>query len=368
MSMNRIILGKNVMLAIAAGLFFAGQAFGDTARPGQVKPAPVQAEQGEIDAPDGGEFTGVPPDWSDDMESYANGSNIAGQGGWQGWDGDNAGAGSLITQAQAHGGQQSLDVNVGSDTVHINSVYSCGTYVMQAFVYIPTGLVAPDDTWFIMQKEYNDFGPYQWSIQMRMAADGTVDGDCGGAADSCNDTTWIADAWNEILAVIDIDGDVTLLFNGFELGTYNWQNGIFGTDNGCPTVGGCIQSFDLFAFGATSVYYDDLSITFVPESEVCGDGIDNDCDGDVDCDDSDCAGDPACAPVNCACCLEDESCQQLIDVDCEAIGGTCHPDEDCANVDCAAVPTVSEWGMIALTVLLLVGAGVVIRKRGIATA
>lgn len=278
--------------------------------------------------------------------------------------------------------------------MHINSVYNCGTYLMQAFVYIPSGLVAPQDTWFIMQKEYNDGGPYQWSIQFRMAADGTVDGDCGGATDSCNDTTWNADAWNEILAVIDIDGDVTLLFNGLVLGTYNWQDGVFGTDTGCPAVGGCIQSFDLFAWAASSVYYDDLSITYVPESEVCGDGIDNDCDGDVDCDDSDCpgvpencsngvdddcdtlvdcddsdcAGDPACAAVNCACCLEDETCQQLTDVECEAVGGTCHPDEDCANVDCAAVPTVSQWGMIALTVLLLVGAGVVIRKRGIATA
>ncbi|MCH7704329.1 MAG: IPTL-CTERM sorting domain-containing protein, partial [Planctomycetes bacterium] len=362
MSMKRIISGKNVMLAIAAGLFFAGQAFGDTARPGQAKPAPVQAEQGEIDAPDGGEFTGVPPDWSDDMESYVNGSDIDGQGGWQSWD-SCACAGALITQAQAQGGLQSLDVVGNSDIVHINSVYNCGTYLVQAFVWIPSGLDAVNDTWFIMQKEYNDGGPYQWSIQFRMAADGTVDGDCG-ASNNCNDTTWNADAWNEILAVIDIDGDVSLLFNGFVLGTYNWQNGVFGTDNGCPAVGGCIQSFDLFAFfSASSVYYDTLSITYVPESEVCGDGVDNDCDGDVDCDDSDCAGDPACAAVNCACCFEDGTCQQLTDVDCEAAGGTCHPDEDCANVDCAAIPTVSEWGMIALTVLLLFGAGVVIRKR-----
>ena len=29
--------------------------------------------------------------------------------------------------------------------------------------------------------------------------------------------------------------------------------------------------------------------------ELCEDGVDNDEDGDVDCDDSDCAGDAACA-------------------------------------------------------------------------
>jgi hypothetical protein len=32
----------------------------------------------------------------------------------------------------------------------------------------------------------------------------------------------------------------------------------------------------------------------VPEPEVCGDTVDNDCDGIVDCDDPDCTGDPAC--------------------------------------------------------------------------
>lgn len=82
MSMKRIIWGKNVMPAVAVGLFCAGSAFGDVARPGQATPAAVQVEQAKTDGSDGGEFTGVPPDWSDDVESYANGSNIAGQGGW----------------------------------------------------------------------------------------------------------------------------------------------------------------------------------------------------------------------------------------------------------------------------------------------
>ena len=35
----------------------------------------------------------------------------------------------------------------------------------------------------------------------------------------------------------------------------------------------------------------------IPVPEVCDDGIDNDCDGAVDCDDSDCDNDPACQNV-----------------------------------------------------------------------
>lgn len=44
------------------------------------------------------------------------------------------------------------------------------------------------------------------------------------------------------------------------------------------------------------------------EFGLCGDGIDNDCDLDMDCDDVDCAGDAACQAVDCSTFLDKNSC------------------------------------------------------------
>ena len=52
----------------------------------------------------------------------------------------------------------------------------------------------------------------------------------------------------------------------------------------------------------------------------CSDGLDDDCDGDFDCDDADCSGDAACAGPVC----DDD--------------GVCESGEDCDNCanDCAS--------------------------------
>jgi len=53
-----------------------------------------------------------------------------------------------------------------------------------------------------------------------------------------------------------------------------------------------------------------------PTAEVCTDGVDNDCDGLIDCADPDCAGNPACTST------------------CGSKGAACASDTDCCSSKC----------------------------------
>ncbi len=94
-----------------------------------------------------------------------------------------------------------------------------------------------------------------------------------------------------------------------------------------------------------------------PSTETsCTDGLDDDCDAAVDCDDSDCSADPACAGPTCgdatcdsgedACnCATDcgappsseSSCTDGLDDDCDGA-------VDCADADCSADPACAPSG------------------------
>jgi len=73
----------------------------------------------------------------------------------------------------------------------------------------------------------------------------------------------------------------------------------------------------------------ELSVACAAPDEVCDNTVDDDLDGDTDCDDADCADDPACQ-------VPDEDCTNGVDDDLD--GDTDCDDADCVNDPACQVP------------------------------
>jgi len=246
-----------------------------------------------------GEIRGqiMPLPWEEDFDSYENGSSMHGQGGWKGWD-NNAAFTAYVTDTQSQSPPHSVDIVGDADLVHEYSGYTSGDWTYTAWLYVPEDfnngdpIMDPPGTYFILLNRYNDGGPYNWSVQLVFDGDtGMLVGDCG-AADNVT-MPYIAGQWVEIRVDIFLDPEddwTQVYYNNVLLddpalpdhpelgGGYQWSTGVFGTDpDGLLNIG----AVDLFANGATSVYYDDMSLQ--PYEPECP----GDVDGDGDTDHSD---------------------------------------------------------------------------------
>lgn len=205
-------------------------------------------------APPGGGDPGVPPEgegggtefW-ENFDSYAEGSDMHGQGGWKGWD-NNPGAGALVTSAFSYSSPHSVDINGGSDLVHEFSGFTTGMWVLTAWTYVPSGT---PQSYLIALNTYNDGGPYNWSMQVFFdAGAGVVVSEFDGGT-----LPIITDEWVEFRVEIDLDTDTqTAFYGGMQLYSKSWTQGVSG--------GGVlnIAAVNLFANGATSIYYDNVSL------------------------------------------------------------------------------------------------------------
>lgn len=192
--------------------------------------------------------------WSDNFDSYATGSQMHGQGGWKGWD-NSAGAGALTSSAQASSAPNSVDIFGGSDLVHTFSGATSGQWVFAGRTFTPTAFTGL--SYFIMLNIYNDGGPYNWSLQV------VFDGPAGTVRDAdvpANTTSMVRGQWVDFRNEIDLDANTqSFFYNNQLLLTKSWTEGVSG--GGASDIG----AIDLFANGASSIYYDDLSLTAVPE-------------------------------------------------------------------------------------------------------
>ena len=197
-------------------------------------------------------------DWSDNFDSYEDGTKLYNIGGWSGWDDVEASAGT-VSSAQSRSAPHSIGVSnsLGNDAVHPFEPYTTGAWTFTAYQYVPSDLDGL--TYFIMNNVYNHGGPYEWAIEMHMdPATGMVNEqirDSGGG----NATPLVYDAWVEIRVDFDLDLDTCdAYYNNVLIASGTWATSSY------PTVE--FANVDLYAPHNVGVYFDDLSLVPEPAS------------------------------------------------------------------------------------------------------
>jgi len=186
----------------------------------------------------------------DDFEAYAPGSALHGQGGWKGW-GNDPGAGAPASNVQASSGSISAEIAGGADLVHEFNLAG-GIMELSAMQYIPTG--ATGTSFFILLNTYDDAGASNdWSLQTEFNLDtGAIAYWHGGSGQI------LYDQWVKLKYIIDLDNNtVDKYYNGGLITTDQWDDNVNGT----------LQCIDLFANGASAVYYDDITVTIIPKAK-----------------------------------------------------------------------------------------------------
>jgi hypothetical protein len=188
--------------------------------------------------------------WSDNFDSYANGTNLHGVNGWKGW-GNDPNAAAVVTNAASLSAPNSVDINGPSDLVHEYSGANSGTWAYTAYQYVPGNMTGV--SYFILLNQYDDAGATNnWSVQVQFdGVNNIVLSDNDGAT-----LPLIRDRWVEIRVEIDLVTDSqTFFYDNTILYTKSWTDGNSG--GGILNIG----AVDLFANGATTVYYDDMSLS-----------------------------------------------------------------------------------------------------------
>jgi hypothetical protein len=203
--------------------------------------------------------------WEDDFDSYAAGSALHGQGGWEAWD-NNPTTTAYVTNNQSHSPDNSAEIDwfkgVSCDIVYQFSGVSSGAWNLTVWQYVPSDMQG--NSYYLLLDDYSHGGPYAWSLQLEVSASK------GRISDFDDPDTWltlVTDDWAEIRVEIDFEANnQKVYYNGSELLQKSW---------GASKNLACI---DLYADTApsTSVYYDDFSLEGGP-----GEGPDLECEGEL---------------------------------------------------------------------------------------
>lgn len=206
------------------------------------------------------------------FDTYAEGSSMHGQGGWTGWDNDPA-LGAIVTDEHSRSLPYSVDIWANADLVQEFTGATTGRWKLTAWQYIPPWYSGSSS--FLLLNTYNDGGPYNWSTQLTFDyTSGQIESFPEGAIGA-----FVTGVWAPIRVEIDLDLDTqSVFYNNVKLLTKSWTEGASG--------GGAAQiaALDLFANGASSIYYDNVLLTEVV-NDCNSNGLPDDCELDGgDCD------------------------------------------------------------------------------------
>jgi len=188
----------------------------------------------------------------EDFDSYAVGSNMNGQGGWEDWSGPTA-AGGIVSLVKTVDSDNVIDISGGSDLCYDQMDYTSGVVSFSINQYIPS--TSTGTTYLILLNEH--LAVPSWAMQLSFnLGTGIVQAD---QDDSLGTFSILTDQWAAIEANIDLDNNtVKVYYEGTLIRNGEWV--------AAPkTVQ--LTTLDLFANGADAVYYDDFA---VPEPATMG--------------------------------------------------------------------------------------------------
>lgn len=211
--------------------------------------------------------------WCDNLDSYADGTQLYNVGGWTGWDDDQSSAG-FVSTVQAHSAPNSIVVAGFKDAVHpFETAFAGGTWEIVAWQYIPSNLSST--TFFVVNSYYEHGGPYFFPVELHFDPSGDYVYDALRDPSATTTLPIVYDQWVKIRIEGDFENDwpgniqsagtIREYYNDQLLREGSW----IPIESGSITVGQlAIMNIDLYAPHAEPVYYDDLCIEKVSESEL----------------------------------------------------------------------------------------------------
>jgi hypothetical protein len=204
--------------------------------------------------------------WSDNFDSYATGSPLHGQGGWEAWD-NNPDTTAYVVDDQARSTPNSCEITwfgaISVDIVQQFTDINSGDWIISSYLYVPSTMSG--NSYFILMNDYQHGGPHNtqdWSLQIQFSASTGKIWDFNNVA---SELPLVMDDWAELRVEIDFEADIqTVYYDGTFLLSKSWKDGV------SPGGAKNLAAIDLYADSAasTSVYWDDMSLAR-PEALSC---------------------------------------------------------------------------------------------------